>query len=131
MIYIPGDLFAVNDHTVRSVNNVLARNERVVAVFENDHIGEFALVLVGAIFVGSIETVWAGEVTPPKGRKIITTDYNGTQIFKKGEEMGRFNMGSTVVMLFPQGSLNWSESITLPHPVQMGEALARMQGVSA
>jgi phosphatidylserine decarboxylase len=125
MMHIPGDLFAVNDHTVRSVNQVLARNERVVALFEHPQIGPFAMVLVGAIFVGSIETVWAGEITPPTRKGITLTQYDDGPILQKGEEMGRFNMGSTVILLFPKGAMKWNES-TGAMAVSMGQSLGQL-----
>ena len=100
MIYVPGDLFSVNPLTAQNVPNLFARNERVVAIFETE-IGPLAMVLVGATIVASIETIWAGTVTPPAGDvfswKYPTTGDNAITL-KKGEEMGRFKLGSTVVL---------------------------------
>jgi len=94
MDYIGGDLFSVNQQTAQSVDNLFARNERVICYFDT-----YAIVLVGAIFVGSMETVWHGQITPPYGKK-FSVDYSNRDInLKKGEELGRFNMGSTVILL--------------------------------
>lgn len=101
MIYVPGDLFSVNPLTAQNVPNLFARNERVVAIFETD-IGPLAMVLVGATIVASIETVWAGTVTPPAGSDVFSWKYptegENALTLKKGEEMGRFKLGSTVVL---------------------------------
>ncbi|AOT06669.1 archaetidylserine decarboxylase [Pseudoalteromonas luteoviolacea] len=101
MIYVPGDLFSVNPLTAQNVPNLFARNERVVAIFDTD-IGPLSMVLVGATIVASIETVWAGTVTPPAGKDVFSWDYptTGPQAIKlkKGEEMGRFKLGSTVIL---------------------------------
>ncbi|HQE40986.1 MAG TPA: archaetidylserine decarboxylase, partial [Zoogloea sp.] len=105
MIYIPGALFSVNPTTARGVPGLFARNERVVCVFENDD-GPFVLTLVGATIVGSMATVWHGQINPPRPGKIKEWDYAPGQVqLKKGEEMGRFLLGSTVVMLFPKSRL--------------------------
>ena len=101
MIYVPGDLFSVNPLTAQNVPNLFARNERVVAIFETE-IGPLAMVLVGATIVASIETIWAGTVTPPAGSDVFSWKYPTTGdnaiTLKKGEEMGRFKLGSTVVL---------------------------------
>lgn len=101
MIYVPGDLFSVNPLTAQNVPNLFARNERVVAIFDTD-IGPLAMVLVGATIVASIETVWAGTVTPPAGKDVFSWNYPTTGdnaiTLKKGEEMGRFKLGSTVIL---------------------------------
>ena len=104
MKYIPGNLFSVNQRTVNNINQVFARNERLVCYFETEY-GEIALVMVGAIFVGSMETSWEGQITPPYTKSIKTYDYDYRQIeLSKGEELGRFNMGSTVILLMPKGA---------------------------
>jgi len=104
MKYIPGNLFSVNQRTVNNINQVFARNERLVCYFETEY-GEIALVMVGAIFVGSMETSWEGQITPPYTKSIKTYDYDSRQIeLSKGEELGRFNMGSTVILLMPKGA---------------------------
>nr|WP_247687547.1 archaetidylserine decarboxylase [Pseudoalteromonas luteoviolacea] len=101
MIYVPGDLFSVNPLTAQNVPNLFARNERVVAIFDTE-IGPLSMVLVGATIVASIETIWAGTVTPPAGKDIFSWDYpsEGPQAIKlkKGDEMGRFKLGSTVIL---------------------------------
>ena len=104
MKYIPGNLFSVNQRTVNNIDQVFARNERLVCYFETEY-GEIALVMVGAIFVGSIETSWEGQITPPYTKSIKTYDYDSRQIeLSKGKELGRFNMGSTVILLMPKGA---------------------------
>jgi phosphatidylserine decarboxylase len=120
MSYIPGDLFSVNNKTTRKVDGLFARNERVVCYFETEF-GLCALILVGAIFVGSMQTVWDGQITPPYGKKVRTQDYKERHIeFKKGDEIARFNMGSTVIMLMPNNNkLNINES----QKVKMGQSI--------
>ena len=104
MKYIPGNLFSVNQRTVNNIDQVFARNERLVCYFDSEY-GEIALVMVGAIFVGSIETSWEGQITPPYTKSIKTYDYDSRQIeLSKGKELGRFNMGSTVILLMPKGA---------------------------
>ena len=106
MKYIPGNLFSVNQRTVNDIDEVFARNERLVCFFDTEY-GEIALVMVGAIFVGSMETSWEGQITPPYTKSIKTYDYDSRQIeLSKGEELGRFNMGSTVILVLPKGSPN-------------------------
>ena len=105
MKYIPGDLFSVNQNTVSSIDGVFARNERLVCLFETDF-GAMLFVLVGAIFVGSMQTSWAGLITPPYSKAVKNYDYKNQQIkLSKGDELGRFNMGSTVIMLLPKNSI--------------------------
>ena len=128
MIYIPGELFSVNPTTARGVPGLFARNERVVCVFESDH-GPFVLTLVGATIVGSMATVWHGVVNPPRTRDVREWTYApGEVALKKGEEMGRFLLGSTVVMLFPENTLGFQQEWEAARPVRLGEALgnARM-----
>ncbi len=108
MIYVPGKLFAVNSHSVRVVDAVFAKNERVINIFDTD-IGPMAVVMVGALNVGSMETVWSGQITPAKNRIINDTQFSGNDIkLEQGQEMGRFNMGSTVILLFPKNVIQWS-----------------------
>jgi len=125
MTYIPGKLFSVSPRTARAVPNLFARNERVVTVFETD-MGPMILVLVGAIFVGSMETVWQGQITPEYGKNIKQWDYKDKPevILQKGEEMGRFNMGSTVVMLVPKDCPSFSDAFIAGSNVIMGQALS-------
>ncbi|MFZ3128518.1 MAG: archaetidylserine decarboxylase [Rhodoferax sp.] len=124
MVYVPGDLFSVNPTTARGVPGLFARNERVVCVFDSAA-GPFVLTLVGATIVGSMATVWHGVVNPPRGGQINEWRYDdGAVSLRQGDEMGRFLLGSTVVMLFPQGSLAFNPAWTATRPVRMGEAMA-------
>ncbi len=124
MRYVPGKLFSVNPRTARAVPRLFARNERVICVFDTDF-GEVTLVLVGAIFVGSMETVWAGQITPPYGKSIQNWTYEGDEAlsFEKGQEMGRFNMGSTVVMLLPAGMKPFNQAWQPEEKIQLGQAM--------
>lgn len=123
MIYVPGDLFSVNPVTARGVPGLFARNERVVCVFEGET-GPFAMVLVGATVVGSMATVWHGVVHPPRSRGIREWMYEGqTVTFKKGEEMGRFLLGSTVVVLFPENTVSFNPAWQPGGAIRMGEAM--------
>ena len=125
VVYVPGRLFSVNTKTVRCIPGVFARNERVAAIFDTEA-GAMALVLVGAINVGCIETVWQGVVTPPHRHPInrwVYKDHKDIQI-NKGNEMGRFNMGSTVICLFANKNIKFEDSISEAAPIQMGQALA-------
>ena len=124
MIYVPGDLFSVNPTTARGVPGLFARNERVVCVFETGR-GPFVLVLVGATIVGSMATVWHGVVNPPRGGEVREWRYDDQQIvLRQGEEMGRFLLGSTVVMLFPAPPLAFTPGWAPARPVRLGEAMA-------
>ena len=129
MSYVPGKLYSVAPYTVRQVPALFARNERVVSLFDTEH-GPFALVLVGAMLVASMDAVWAGTITPTKNRVITRTDYEpGSVSLDRGAEMGRFNMGSTVVMALPPGAVPPGQD-ALPgagDPVRMGQRLARLQ----
>ena len=126
MTYVPGKLFAVNSHTVKIVDRVFARNERVINYFETG-VGLMALVMVGAINVGSMETVWAGEITPTKNRNITITNYREHKIqLKRGEEMGRFNMGSTVILLFEKDLIQWLPDLQADQLISMGMSLAKV-----
>ena len=125
MVHVPGDLFSVNPTTARGVPGLFARNERVVCVFESEH-GPFVLVLVGATIVGSMATAWHGQVNPPRTGKLRQWDYAPGQVcLQQGEEMGRFLLGSTVVMLFPQGPLQFNPDWAAARPIQLGEAMGR------
>lgn len=125
MIYVPGALFSVNPTTARGVPGLFARNERVVCVFESDK-GPFVLTLVGATIVGSMATVWHGVVNPPRPGVIREWRYNEQNVvLKKGEEMGRFLLGSTVVMLFPGDTLAFNADWAPARPIRMGEAMSR------
>ena len=123
MIYVPGDLFSVNPVTARGVPGLFARNERVVCVFETER-GPFVLTLVGATIVGSMATVWHGLVNPPRSRDIREWTYDKEQVLlKQGDEMGRFLLGSTVVMLFPKNALQFNPQWAAAQAVRMGEVM--------
>jgi phosphatidylserine decarboxylase len=123
MIYVPGALFSVNPTTARGVPGLFARNERVVSVFESPH-GPFVLTLVGATIVGSMATVWHGVVNPPRGGLVREWHYHDQEIvLAKGAEMGRFLLGSTVVMLFPKDVLEFNPEWTAARAIRMGEAM--------
>jgi len=128
MIYVPGDLFSVNPVTARGVPGLFARNERVVCVFESAR-GPFVLALVGATIVGSMATVWHGMVNPPRGKAVREWRYPASGqpevVLKQGEEMGRFLLGSTVVLLFPKGPLRFNTDWAPGRAVRLGEAMAR------
>ncbi len=125
-VYVPGRLFSVAGHTARTIPRLFARNERVVALFDTDF-GKMAMVLVGAINVAAIETVWDGLVTPPNGKTITEKSYNDLNepmTYQKGEEMGRFNMGSTVIILLEQSAQFLPEKSKPEAVVKLGEKLA-------
>jgi phosphatidylserine decarboxylase len=124
MIYIPGDLFSVNPLTARHVPSLFARNERVVCVFDTAY-GPFVNVLVGATIVGSMATVWHGVVNPPRTHSIREWRYdNDTIVLGQGAEMGRFLLGSTVVMLFPKNVLTFVPDWAPSRAVRLGEPMA-------
>ena len=130
MIYVPGDLFSVNPTTARGVPGLFARNERVVCVFASSR-GPFVLVLVGATIVGSMATVWHGVVNPPRLPDAKTWNYDGQQVeLNQGDEMGRFLLGSTVVMLFPnnpKAPLSFNPSWKPTRAIRLGEVMANYQ----
>lgn len=129
MIHVPGDLYSVNPVTARGIPNLFARNERVVCVFES-HRGPFVLALVGATIVGSMATVWHGVVNPPRPGTVREWSYDGNGykgepvILDRGAEMGRFLLGSTVVMLFPRNTLLFDSSWRAEKAVRLGEPMA-------
>ena len=126
MSYIPGRLFSVAPYTVRHVDNLFAVNERVICEFETE-LGPLALILVGAMLVNGIETTWAGEITSRPSRKPFSQDYGKGHIrLDKGQEMGRFNMGSTVILLTPDGALGGYE-VSAGEAVQLGQKLAAIR----
>ena len=128
MVHVPGDLFSVNPTTARGVPGLFARNERVVCFFESAQ-GPFVLVLVGATIVGSMATVWHGQVNPPRTGTLRQWDYaKGKVSLQQGDEMGRFLLGSTVVMLFPQGPLQFNPQWSPTRAIQLGEAMAQCTG---
>jgi phosphatidylserine decarboxylase len=122
--YIPGQLFSVNGVTAENVDRLFARNERLVCYFDTEF-GPMAMILVGAMIVAGIETVWAGRVAPPP-RTPVTVDYvelPQSVELDKGQEMGRFLLGSTVILLFPQGAMSWDEKYQAGAATRMGELL--------
>ena len=126
MIYVPGALFSVNPTTARGVPGLFARNERVVCVFDSPH-GPFVLTLGGATIVGSMATVWHGVVNPPRPGHLREWQYADRQItFRQGDEMGRFLLGSTVVMLFPKGVMQFNPDWAPTRAVRLGEAMAKV-----
>ena len=124
MVHVPGDLFSVNPITARGVPGLFARNERVVCVFDTAF-GPFVLALVGATIVGSMATVWHGVVNPPRSGTLREWRYDDSPVeLKQGDEMGRFLLGSTVVMLFPRGPLRFNPAWVPGGAVRMGQAMA-------
>jgi phosphatidylserine decarboxylase len=124
MIYVPGALFSVNPTTARGVPNLFARNERVVCVFESPEHGPFVMVLVGATIVGSMATVWHGVVNPKRTNKVFEWTYADQDVvLAKGEEMGRFLLGSTIIMLFRQGAIAFNGEWVPERPVRLGELM--------
>lgn len=127
MIYVPGDLYSVNPLTAENISNLFARNERVVCIFDTEF-GPMAQILVGATIVGSIELIWAGTVTPPRGNTVYRWDYPATGhtsvSLKKGEEMGRFKLGSTVINLFAKDAVHFDDSMALGEKTVLGTPYA-------
>jgi phosphatidylserine decarboxylase len=123
MIYVPGSLFSVNPATAAGIPKLFARNERVICEFESA-LGNWVLVLVGATIVGSMATTWHGIINPPRPGNIHSWDYESQDIsLNKGEEMGRFLLGSTVVLLFPEGTVAFNSEWQASKPVRLGEAM--------
>jgi phosphatidylserine decarboxylase len=131
LVYVPGDLFSVNPTTARGVPGLFARNERVVCVFDTDH-GPLVLTLVGATIVGSMATVWHGVVNPPRLPQVTEWHYDsGAVTLRRGDEMGRFLLGSTVVLLWPQGTLDWNPLWQSGAPVRLGEPMGQRAAAPA
>ena len=125
-IYVPGNLFAVNNATVRNVDNLFSRNERFISIFETD-LGLMAKVMVGAIFVGSMETVWLGQLTPPYTRQLDIREYKeNSVVLEQGQEFGHFNMGSTVILIFEKKYLCWLSSLGADDSIQVGQELGKV-----
>lgn len=126
MLHVPGRLFSVSPATTRTVPRLFARNERVVMIFDTT-IGPMAVVMVGALNVGSIETVWAGEITPPREYVLRSWDYLDHRLeLVKGAELGRFNMGSTVILLFAADRVRWQREFSPGSVVHMGQRIATL-----
>jgi phosphatidylserine decarboxylase len=127
-VYVPGRLFSVAPWTVRTIPRLFARNERLAAIFDTGA-GPMAMVLVGAINVAAIETVWSGLVTPPPRPGIEVNDKRGERIaLARGAEMGRFNMGSTVILLFGRRRVDWLDGLQTQQRLRMGQAIGQLQG---
>ncbi|WP_211225150.1 archaetidylserine decarboxylase [Oceanobacter kriegii] len=131
MVYVPGSLFSVNQTTAERVPGLFARNERLVCIFETEH-GPMAMVLVGAMIVAAIETVWAGRITPPE-RKLKVFDFADPQPvdLARGAEMGRFCLGSTVVLCFPDQMIDWSNELQAGTAITMGSRIGSVSAVAA
>ncbi|OOF62748.1 archaetidylserine decarboxylase [Rodentibacter pneumotropicus] len=125
MIYVPGDLFSVNPFLAQHVPNLFARNERVICVFDTEF-GTMVQILVGATVTASIGTTWAGVINPPRHNEVKTWTYEGESAVKltKGQEMGWFQLGSTVINLFQENQVRLAEHLSVGEPVRMGEILA-------
>jgi phosphatidylserine decarboxylase len=126
--YVPGRLFSVNRTTAQLVPGLFSRNERVFCGFDSGGM-PWATILVGALNVGSMATVWHGDVTPRKHREVTplpVTDVLRPTTLPKGAEMGRFNMGSTVILLFPAGASEWAATLSAGRTVRMGERIGRL-----
>jgi len=134
MIYVPGELFSVNPLTANNVPDLFARNERVVTIFDTEH-GALAMVLVGATIVASIETTWAGTITPPAGKDIFRWQYPAKGVdaitFNKGDEMGRFKLGSTVVSAFAPNMVDFAPDAGPETVTRLGELYATLVAEAA
>jgi phosphatidylserine decarboxylase len=127
MIHVPGALFSVNPTTARGVPGLFARNERVVCVFDSETVGSFVLTLVGATIVGSMATVWHGTINAPRMRRVREWHYPERAItLPQGAEMGRFMLGSTVVLLFPKAELHFNPAWQPGRAIRLGEAMANL-----
>ncbi|HBS41551.1 MAG TPA: phosphatidylserine decarboxylase [Oceanospirillales bacterium] len=126
MIYVPGDLFSVNQVTAENVPRLFARNERVVCIFDTSE-GPLAMVLVGAMIVAAVETVWHGHITPPK-RELRVEEYGVVKdiVLEKGAEMGRFKLGSTVILCYPKGKVQWESELVAGSTLRMGQAIGKL-----
>jgi phosphatidylserine decarboxylase len=134
MVHVPGRVFSVNPATTAHVPRLFARNERVAAVFDTS-VGPMAVVLVGALLVATIDTAWAGTISPPRGRRVRRWQYaatgTGALHLSQGAELGRFNLGSTVILLLPGESAAWDTSLGPASRVRMGQCLGRLEGGAA
>ena len=124
-IYVPGRLFAVNKASVRGVDHLFAVNERFISLFETEA-GLLAQIMVGAIFVGGLQTVWLGEITPAKKRELTVREYKDREIIlQQGQEFGQFNMGSTVILIFEKDKIEWLKNLKANDAVQVGQILGK------
>lgn len=124
-IYVPGRLFAVNKASVCGVDHLFAVNERFISLFETEA-GLLAQIMVGAIFVGGLQTVWLGEITPAKKRELTVREYKEREIIlRQGQEFGRFNMGSTVILIFEKDKIEWLKNLKINDAVQVGQILGK------
>ena len=122
-VYVPGELFSVNPVTVDAIDGLFARNERVVSFFDTE-LGPLAITMVGAVFVGCIELVWRSVVTPPRGREVLVERYDDQEIvLEQGREMGRFNMGSTVILTLANPEVDWAPWLEPGAPVEIGRRI--------
>jgi phosphatidylserine decarboxylase len=128
--YVPGRLFSVNPSTARGLPKLFARNERMVAIFETK-VGPMAVVMVGALFVGGVETVWGGRLTPPHVRSGGPFNYATLRplSLNRGDEMGRFHMGSTVILLMPRGVVTWADGLAAGTPLRLGQQIATTSSI--
>ena len=125
-VYVPGDLFSVNPTTVEAIDGLFARNERVVSFFDTD-LGALAVTMVGAVFVGCVEQVWRGVVMPPRRHEALVERYDDTEIMlAQGHEMGRFNMGSTVIVMLANPALQWAPWLAPGSSVEMGRRIGEV-----
>lgn len=122
-IFIPGRLFSVNESTAKYKPKLFTKNERLVCIFKDAEGVEFALIFVGAMIVGSIETIWAGQITPRSKKQQILDMQIATQTFAKGDEIGRFKLGSTVILLMPKSYVGWKSGIIAGEKVKLGQAI--------
>ena len=124
-VYVPGRLFAVNNASVRGVDNLFAANERFISLFETGS-GLLAQIMVGAIFVGSLQTVWLGQITPAEKRELTVREYKDQTItLKQGQEFGHFNMGSTVILIFEKDKIEWLRELRNNDTVEVGQILGK------
>ena len=127
MVYVPGELFSVNPVTVDAIDGLFARNERVVSFFDTD-IGPLAVTMVGAVFVGCIELAWCGVVTPPRRREALVEHYEDRKIvLEQGCELGRFNMGSTVIAMLANPAVEWSSWLKQGASVETGRCIGEVR----
>lgn len=129
MVHVPGKLFSVNPYTVQACSELFARNERVISYFNTD-LGPVAMIAVGAIIVGSVVARWHGVVTPPTSKVISNWQYDDRDIqLARGEEMAHFQLGSTIIMLFPKGKIDWHQNIEASTSLKMGQAVGRIHNM--